>query len=64
VQFDKGWANTSPDVSKRLNDAQDQGSGTVQIMIADTQYVFDLGKMQQHNLSTGMVRPIRQPMRR
>merc|ERR1712048_1253729 len=64
VQVDKGWANMPPDVTHELNTAQASGDATVKREINDTPYDFDLASKQQKNLLTGVVRKIRQPMRR
>jgi len=64
VKLEKGWANIPPDVSHELNQAEMSGTSTVNRMVADVVYLFDLSTMQQTNMDTGKSRQIRPPMRR
>jgi hypothetical protein len=64
VQVERGWANMPPDVTHELNKGVADGLQIILKQIADVNYQFDLSSMKQMNLSTGLVRNIRPPMRR
>jgi hypothetical protein len=64
VQSKGSWVNLTPDVTYDLNKAQQDGLTSVQRKIGDENFQFNLGALQQINLSSQVVCKLRPPMRR
>jgi len=60
----KDWSNMTPDVTYGLNKSQTDGPTSFERSIKGASYKFDLVKMEQTNVSTGVVCKLRPPMRR
>jgi len=61
VRLDKTWTNLSPDVNARLLDAMKRHQNSVEVVISDVTYTFDLSERKQTNKATGTIRPLRPP---